>query len=227
MSREPQVAEEVIARQTLDAQAMIPALPARLSQREARRPKHEARFKKTPRNFSLPPSSKHPHAMLMPAMPKSSRKPGGQSGHAKHARAFIPVEPGREMMLLKPTACRRCGTTLSGSDPKPPRHQLWELPEIKPLVTEYQRHRLACPRCGQTTCGSLPPGVPHSQARPRLVGWVALLNGVLRTKSTSCGPVSEKGPQPALLARLGRQAAGQATAALTPPHEELAGQLPA
>jgi hypothetical protein len=38
---------------------------------------------------------------------------------------------------LKPTQCRRCGEKLSGSDPEPLRHQVWELPEIKPHVTEY------------------------------------------------------------------------------------------
>jgi hypothetical protein len=82
MSQGPRVAEEVIARQTPEAQAMIRALVARISELEARRAEHEARFKKTPRNSSLPPSNEQPHAKPMPARPKSSRKPGGQAGHA-------------------------------------------------------------------------------------------------------------------------------------------------
>jgi ribosomal protein L40E len=78
---------------------------------------------------------------------------------------------------VKPTECRRCGTKLAGSDPEPWRHQVWELPQIKPTVTEYQRHRLCCRRCGASTCAELPAGVPTSQAGPRLVALVALLMG--------------------------------------------------
>ena len=81
---------------------------------------------------------------------------------------------------LKPTECRRCGTKLAGSDPEPWRHQVWELPQIKPTVTEYQRHRLCCRRCGASTCAELPAGVPTSQAGPRLVALVALLMGCFR-----------------------------------------------
>ena len=31
--------------------------------------------------------------------------------------------------------CRRCGQALTGTDPQPLRHQVWELPDIKPHVT--------------------------------------------------------------------------------------------
>ena len=51
-----------------------------------------------------------------------------------------------------------------GQRPEPLRHQVWEVPEIKPHVTEYQRHRLTCPCCGETTCAELPPGVPQGQS---------------------------------------------------------------
>ena len=57
---------------------------------------------------------------------------------------------------------------------------MWELPEIKPHVTEYQRHRLVCPCCGETTCAELPAGVPVGQAGPRLVAFVALLMAYFR-----------------------------------------------
>ena len=32
---------------------------------------------------------------------------------------------------------------LVGDDPQPLRHQVWELPQIEPIVIEYQRHRLS------------------------------------------------------------------------------------
>ena len=83
---------------------------------------------------------KHPHAR--PAkQPKSKRKRGGQQGHKKHERTLIPVEQCDEVHPLKPAECRRCGGKLSGIDPEPLRHQVWELPEIKPRVTEWARYR--------------------------------------------------------------------------------------
>jgi transposase len=65
-------------------------------------------------------------------------------------------------------------------DPEPIRHQVWELPEIKPIVTEYQLERRFCPCCGITTCGQLPMGVPSGQCGPRLAAFVGLLMGHFR-----------------------------------------------
>jgi len=86
----------------------------------------------TPRNSSKPPSSEHPHAKPPPKKPKSKRKRGGQPGHPKHERELIPSEDCDEVVPLAPTECRRCGELLTGEDPNPLRHQVWELPEIKP-----------------------------------------------------------------------------------------------
>ena len=94
------------------------------------------------------------------------------------------------MQPLKPTECRRCGAKLSGSDPEPLRHQVWELPEIKPLVTEYQRHRLLCPCCGETTCAELPVGVPQGQSGPRLMVLTVLCYGFLSPEQAADGRVS-------------------------------------
>ena len=71
--------------------------------------------------------------------------------------------------MLHPDNCRRCGRPLDGDDPEPIRHQVWELPKIEPLITEYQRHRLSCSCCGESTCAPLPAGVPTCQSGPRLV----------------------------------------------------------
>jgi transposase len=137
--------------------------------------------KLTPQNSSLPPSTQHPHAK--PKRPKrdgKKRKRGGQKGHRKHHRELIPPEQCKEVIPLQPDACRRCGMQLTGFEAKPIRHQVWELPEIKPIVTEYQQHRLTCPCCGITTCASLPAGVPNGQSGPRLVAFTGLLMGHFR-----------------------------------------------
>ena len=158
---------------------------------------------------------------------RSGKKPGGQPGHAKHERALIPTEQCRRMIPCPPTHCRGCGTKLTGCDPAPLRHQVWELPEIQPLVTEYQRHRLECPCCHITTCGELPPGVPHSQAGPRLVAFVALLMGCFKQSKRRTAlfleQVWNQPCSPGWVVKL----QDQATAALTPAYDELAKQLPA
>jgi transposase len=139
----------------------------------------EAKLGKNPTNSSKPPSSTHPHAKPPQSKPKSPRRPGGQPGHEKHERALIPTEQCQEVVPCLPTECRRCGQALSGVDPDPLRHQVWELPEIKPDVTEYQQHRLVC-TCGCSTCGELPQGVPTGQAGPRLTAFSALLMACFR-----------------------------------------------
>src|SRR6266478_9384983 len=145
MSQEPLVTEELIARQPPEAQAIIRLLLARIAELELRLTDLEARLNKTPRNSSLPPSTEHPHAKPVPQKKQSGKKPGGQPGHAKYERALVPVEQCTHLVPVIPETCRRCGEPLVGSDPEPLRHQVWEIPEIKPLVTEYQLHRLTCP----------------------------------------------------------------------------------
>lgn len=140
----------------------------------------EARLGMTPQNSSLPPSSQHPHAKPKPRSKPSGRKRGGQRGHKKHQRTLVPPEDVTETVTLKPPHCRRCGGTLRGHDREPLRHQVFELPEIKPIIIEYQRHRLACPCCSITTTAALPVGVPAGQTGPRLVAFTALLMAYFR-----------------------------------------------
>lgn len=179
-----QITEEQISKWPPDAQAVVRLLMAEVAElrrevTELKRRLAEFEGPKTPQNSSLPPSSQHPHA-ARPKRPKSKRKRGGQPGHRKYDRALIPTADCDETKTLKPTACRRCGTQLSGSDSAPLRHQVWELPEIRPLVTEYQRHRLTCPCCSETTCAALPSGVPTGQSGPRLVAFSGLLMAYFR-----------------------------------------------
>jgi transposase len=159
---------------------MTPAVRAFVQELLAKIAELAACLNKTPQNSSLPSSSQHPHAKPAPAKPKSKNRPGGQPGHPKHERALVPTDQCEEIVTLKPAACRKCGRSLRGNDATPLRHQVWELPEIKPLVTEYQRHRLCCPHCHETTCAELPSGVPSSQAGCRLVAFTALLMGCFR-----------------------------------------------
>jgi transposase len=128
-------------------------------------------------NSSKPPSSDGPHVNRRPPKPPSGRPGGGQPGHPRQQRPLLPPTTTRP---CKPPACRRCGRRLQGDDPRPLRYQVLELPEIKPLVVEYQLHRLACPCCGITTCAALPEGAPKGGQGPRLQALLALLTGAYR-----------------------------------------------
>jgi transposase len=75
-----EITEELIARQSPEAAAIIRMLWAEIERLRA----EAVSLKKTPRNSSKPPSTEHPHAKpLLPAKPKSQRPRGGQPGHEK------------------------------------------------------------------------------------------------------------------------------------------------
>ena len=66
-----------------------------------------------------------------------------------------------EVIVLKPAFCARCQQPLAGDDPQPQRHHVCEIPPMRPVVTEYQVHRLSCPGCGEATRVAWPAGVPR------------------------------------------------------------------
>ena len=184
----------------------------------------EAKLGKDTTNSSQPPSTTHPHAKPPSSKPKSRRSRGGQPGHDKHERALLPTEQCREVVPCVPSACRRCGQALNGTDPEPLRHQVWELPEIQPIITEYQQHRLVC-SCGCSTCGELPPGVPTGQAGPRLIAFAGLLMACFRqSKRRAAQFLSMILNQPASAGWL-VLLQNRAAEAVRPAYDELAEQL--
>jgi transposase len=223
----PPVTPEQIAALPPEFRALLQAVIDHYERRIAALEAEIAALKKTPRNSSLPPSTEHPHAKPAPQKTKSGKKPGGQPGHAKHERALIPTDQCQTVITVKPETCRGCGESLTGDDPQPWRRQVWDLPEIQPLVTEYQLHRLTCPCCATSTCGELPPGVPQGQAGPRLVAFAALLMGCFKQSKRRVAlfleQVLNQPCSPGWVVKL----QDRATAALTPPYAELTKQLPA
>lgn len=213
------ITEELIARQTPEAQVIIRLLLAKIAELEAR-------LNKTPQNSSQPPSTQHPHAKPVPKKPKSKRKRGGQPGHPKHSRPLLPTDRCDELHILKPAECRRCGNNLAGCDPEPLRHQVWELPEIRPHVSEYQRHRLRCGDCGETTCAELPAGVPQGQSGPRLIAFSGLLMAYFRQSKRRTALFLEALLNQPCCAALTVKMQQQVTRALRPPYDELVEQLP-
>ena len=185
----------------------------------------EAKLGKNSGNSSKPPSTSHPHDKPAAGKKKkSNRKPGGQPGRDLHLRPLLPPEQCQEVIPCVPTECRRCGSALAGVDAQPIRHQVWELPEIKPIVTEYQQHRLVC-SCGCSTCGELPKGVPTGQAGPRLIAFAALLMANFRQSKRRAAQfmsmILNQPASPGWLVNLQNRAAE----AIKPAYDELAAKL--
>lgn len=219
MARTSKIPPELAAEMTPAVRAFVESLLDRIDELEAR-------LGKSPENSSKPPSSRHPHAKPPPKKSKSKRKRGGQPGHAKRERPLIPSGECDEVVDLKPDACRRCGEGLSGEDADPLRHQVYELPEIKPLVTEFRRHRLACPCCGESTCGELPLGVPTGQSGPRLVAFTVLLMAYFRQSKRRTALFLESLLGQPCSAALTVKQQNLATGALRKSYDELAAALP-
>ena len=137
-------------------------------------------------NSSKPPSSDGPgsdgNSGAVESRTQKTRKRGGQPGHKKHERPLIPTEDCDELHVVRPDCCGHCGESLADvpADTNPRRHQIVDLPPIKPIVIEYQLQRLRCPCCGLTTRGKLPSGVPPGRFGPRVISLATILGGMCR-----------------------------------------------
>ncbi len=160
-----------------EAQAAVAAVVQSLEQRIA---ELEERVNKNSTNSSKPPSSDPPSVKRRPPAPALGKKRGGQPGHRHQPRALVPPEQLRQVFECKPPECRSCGEALHGDDPEPIRHQVAEVPPVRPVVDEYRLHRLTCPRCRTSTCAALPPGVPTGAFGPRPRAILSVLAGGYR-----------------------------------------------
>jgi transposase len=163
--------------------ALVEHLTAQLQALATRVAQLEEQKGRSSRNSSKPPSSDGPAQKGFAGGSGSGksrgdglrRRRGGQQGHPGHGRDLLPIERCTEVIAHHPTACRRCGTALSGDDPEPLRHQVVEIPPLVPVVVEHQLHRLLCPCCATSTAAVLPQSVETSGYGPRLSALVGLL----------------------------------------------------
>lgn len=159
-------------------EARVAALEGSVQRLEAAVQHLTEKVQQNSRNSSRPPSSDPPQASGKRSRREpSGRRPGGQPGHEGHTRALVPVEEVDVVVPAQPARCRHCQHPLQGEDPQPQRQQVTELLPVKPIVTEYQLHRLVCPACGEATRAELPLGVPPGGFGPRLQATMALCTG--------------------------------------------------
>lgn len=159
----------------------IRTLEARIATLEATVQQLLERLQQDSHNSSRPPSSDPPQTLRQrPRRVPRGRKRGGQPGHQGQTRALVPREAVDTVVPVTPRQCLHGPHALQGEDPQPHRHQVTELPVVKPVVTAYHLHRLLCPACGLPTRAAMPLGVPTGGFGPRVQAVVALCTGAYR-----------------------------------------------
>jgi transposase len=140
----------------------------------------EERLNRNSKNSSLPPS-KNGFGAKADNKAKAKKKPLKLTVARQRAeRKLYEVEECETIHEEKPSSCSSCGYELSGEDPQPQRHQIVDLPVLKPQITEYKLHELECEHCGEKTRAKLPEGVSAKSYGARLGAFVAMLSGESR-----------------------------------------------
>jgi transposase len=180
----PQISAEVLQSWPKEAQAYINDLQTLLEQLLAQNQQLLARLNQDSQNSSKPPSTDPPFKRTPKKSKKSSGKsPGGQVGHPRHERKLVPLAKVDQVVELRPWHCANpaCLVAFKASDQLglPLRHQVWELPPLQALVTEYQCYIYECSQCQQLTQPPLPAQAPPNggQFGPQLVAIFGLLHG--------------------------------------------------
>jgi transposase len=152
----------------------------RIAQLEQRVNELEARLNRNSNNSSQPPSQ----TPKKTKSEKSGRSPGGQPGHQGNHRERLPADQVDQIVEYRAAACPHCHSFLRKSMGKqlPPRerHQVWELPEIRPHITEHRLLSGWCPVCQVWVKPELPAEIGRRAFGPRLQAWVAILTGHFR-----------------------------------------------
>jgi transposase len=154
--------------------ALIDKLMARVEALEAK----VASLSRDSTNSSKPPSA-DPPGTTRPASKSTGKKRGGQPGHQGHQRQLLPPEQVNRTVDVLPDVCDGCGARLHGRDHDPLRHQVVDIPPLKPDVTEFRLHALDC-ACGAVTRAQLPAGVPHGAFGPRLSAMLSVCTAKYR-----------------------------------------------
>ena len=148
-------------------------------------------------NSSKPPSSDGPAAKprARPPIKSKKRNPGGQPGQKGSNRDLIPTEEVDQVVAVVPQTCDHCGAALTpalGLDEptgKYWRHQVVDIPHLKPEVVEYHRLCLRC-SCGAENWGKIPQ-TARSGFGPRLTAFLAHLTGRHRVTRRGCQEIAK------------------------------------
>jgi transposase len=160
--------------------ARLETAEAKIAEQAATIVELRARLNQNSQNSSKPPSSDMPGTRPPDDKRGRRRKRGGQPGHERRLAA----EPNHvdHVRQHRARVCKHCGADLAtgrltGSCLH---HYVYELPEIRPIVTDNQCLDVECADCGLVTPAELPPDVPRGDYGPSVQAMTALLRGELR-----------------------------------------------
>jgi transposase len=140
----------------------------------------QAKVGKNSRNSSKPPSTDMPGSRPPKGKRGKRRKRGGQPGHVGRS-AKVPDHVDH-VKKHRPVRCKRCQAGLSRGKATGgvAHHFVYELPEIRPVVTDHQCLDVECTDCGLVTSAQLPAGVPTGHYGPSVQAMTGLLRGELK-----------------------------------------------
>ncbi len=120
----------------------------------------EAKLNMNSSNSSKPPSTdnKLKKEKNKDKKPNSNKKRGAQKGHKGRTLKMVATPDTTE--ILHPTTCSCCNASLKESDSiKFEKRQLFDLPDVKMQVTEYQAHTIECKKCHTLNKAEFPNNV--------------------------------------------------------------------
>lgn len=129
-------------------------------------------------NSSQPPSQDPPKRRAeRKKKPPTGRAKGAQPGHPKHERAVLPEAQVDRIERFYGEGRCACGGVIRPDLEPCCRHQVFDLPEVRYTVTEYQVYEGTCVACQARQAAKLPDWVPSGQMGAGLISWIALLSG--------------------------------------------------
>lgn len=164
----PELSREELWELILQLQEQLAVAQAKVVELEAKL----ARPKKTDQNSSMPPSQNW-HGKREPGIGK---RRGGKQGH--QGRSRVSQEPD-VVVDFRAEVCTRCGNDLSECKQElVQRHQVVEIPPVKPVVVELRKYRARC-GCGHYQEGRYPAGYdePQQVFGPHLHALISYFNG--------------------------------------------------
>lgn len=168
---------EELYRQNDELRCQNKELRAQVAQLEQRCSKLEEKLNTNSKNSSKPPSQ-DPYRKRK-SRRSSGKKQGGQPGHKGHQRELVPLNGVAEFHEVFPEQCPHCGCSSFDEQPlKTDPRQVFELPEISPLVIQYNIHSCACANCRASVTAEIPQEALKGFG-PRIMGLVSVLTGEL------------------------------------------------
>jgi transposase len=154
--------------QSIDTQILETASPEikslvlflldKISQLERENAELRSRLNQNSSNSSRPPSSDGYKKIIKNTIKEGTKSQGGQTGHK--GKTLQQVECPDEIVKCIPSKCN-CGHEFCGSEDKVNQtiRQVFEIPQPKMRVIEYQILGYKCPICGKIHSGEPPKGV--------------------------------------------------------------------